>query len=159
MFKYAITYFYLMFAKKSQYALEYLLIIGVIFAMILPTVFLFYTYASDTNLKIENSQANEFLEKVVGEAERVHYLGPPSKITLNQKVPESTYNISVQQLGSTYLLRISLRSKAGTSNISRPSRVPIVYNQVSPYLGPGTKRILLESVSSGGLAYVNITLR
>ena len=64
---------------KAQAALEYLLIIAMTFAIIIPTVYLFFTYSRESNIKIIDFQISSIGRNIVNTAESIYYSGENSK--------------------------------------------------------------------------------
>ena len=140
-----------MFAKKSQTGLEYLIITSFIFAMTVPAVFIFYNYTYETDLNIENSQVIGFLTDVVDSANKVYYLGHPSKVTLTGSVPRSVQNISAEKSGDVYLIRISFKTESGVNSISKPTKAQITYVPDPRDLQSGRK-IVVQAVEQADIS-------
>ena len=73
--------------KNAQSALEYLMIIGLTFGIIIPTVYLFYSYSKESNIQIVDSQINSIGRNIINSAESIYYSGKNSKTILEFNMP------------------------------------------------------------------------
>jgi|FLOH01.1.fsa_nt_gi hypothetical protein len=80
-------------SKKAQISVEYLFIIGLSLAIIIPGSMLFFNYTNESNEKLVSSQINSIGKNVVNSAGEVYTLGKGSFITLDMNLPESVVNI------------------------------------------------------------------
>ena len=64
--------------KRAQAAMEYLLVGSLITLIIIPTIYVFYSYSKSSNKEIEQSQLNKVGTDMVDVAEQVYFLGEPS---------------------------------------------------------------------------------
>lgn len=123
--------------------MEYVMIAGFISLVILPTTFLFYSYASDTAAEIDRSQVDKFGRDVIASAETVYYLGHPSRIVLEERLPNDVVSISIDQdpVTGTYLFAVALRNKGLISNFTFPTSVRILGNFGQRAITSGQKRV------------------
>ena len=63
--------------NKAQASMEYLLVAGLIILVILPSIYIFYSYSHRSNVEISQSQLNKVGRGIVDAAEEVYYLGEP----------------------------------------------------------------------------------
>lgn len=77
---------------KGQSSLEYLLIVALTFAIIVPTTFLFYSYSKESGQEIIDAQITKIGRDLVNTAESIFYSGLGSKTVLNVNVPEKITN-------------------------------------------------------------------
>jgi len=80
--------------SKAQVSVEYLFIIGMALAIIVPGSILFYKYSQDSNEKLVASQINRIGKNIINEVERMKAIGKYSWTTLEVNFPESTRNVS-----------------------------------------------------------------
>ena len=73
---------------KGQSSLEYLLIVALTFAIIVPTTYLFYNYSKEASQEIYDLQIIQFGRTLVDTAESIFYSGQGSKSVLEANVPE-----------------------------------------------------------------------
>jgi len=81
--------------EKAQAATEYLLIGGLIILIILPAIYVFYSYSHQSNLEMKQSQLNKVGTDIVDLAEKIYYLGEPSKVTLDATIPEGVVGMEI----------------------------------------------------------------
>ena len=74
---------------KGQSSLEYLLIVGITFAIIIPTTYLFYNYSKESSQEISDSQITKIGRDIVDTAELIFYSGQGSKTTLQLNIPKN----------------------------------------------------------------------
>ncbi len=77
------------YQAKAQSSLEYLLVVALTFAIIVPTTYLFYNYSKDSSQQITDSQIAKLGRGIVDSAETMFYSGKGSKTTLEVNVPDS----------------------------------------------------------------------
>lgn len=84
-------------SKRSQIAIEYLIIMGFILFITIPSVII-YTRQSDTiKEEVIMSQAYSAIQKIADSSESIFYLGPPSKETIKVYFPERIDNATVTE--------------------------------------------------------------
>ena len=74
---------------KGQASLEYLLIVALTFAIIIPTTFLFYFYSKESSQEITDAQVTKVGRSIVDTAETIFYTGQGSKTILESNVPDN----------------------------------------------------------------------
>ena len=136
--------------NKAQASMEYLLVAGLIILIILPSIYVFYSYSHRSNEEIRQSQLNNIGRGIVDVAEKVYYLGGPSKTTLDATMPDGIKGMEIwcnQEL--VFFL-------ADGSEISFKSMVNITteipnydgrccYNFTKKDYSPGLKHITVEA--------------
>ncbi len=130
--------------------MEYLLVAGLVMLVILPSIYIFYSYSHRSNEEIRQSQLNKIGRGIVDAAEKVYYLGGPSKTTFDATMPDGIINMEIwcnQEL--VFFL-------ADGSEVSFKSMVNIT-TEISNYNGrrcydfteedysPGLKQIIVEA--------------
>ena len=75
-------------SKKAQVAVEYLFILALALAIIIPGSVLFLNYSQESNEKIINSQINQIGDNIIDQAENIFTIGKESWITLEISIPE-----------------------------------------------------------------------
>ena len=73
--------------KRSQSSLEYLLVVALTFAIIVPTTYLFYNYSKESSHEITDAQVTRIGKSIVDTADTIFYSGEGSKTTLELNVP------------------------------------------------------------------------
>lgn len=91
--------------RKAQVSIEYLFILSLALAIIIPGSALFYNYSKDSNERIVSSQINRIGNNIITNAEQMYTIGKDSWITLEVSFPESTidaYIVDNSELVITY---------------------------------------------------------
>jgi len=73
---------------KGQVSVEYLIIVALAMAIIVPGAVLFYNYANESNEKISASQINKIGKNIVSQAEDIYTIGKNSWTTIEASFPE-----------------------------------------------------------------------
>jgi hypothetical protein len=146
--------------KRGQSAMEYMMVAGFISLVIIPTTFLFYTYASDSSEDIDRAQIDRFGRDVTTTAETVYYLGYPSRLVIEERLPKNVVSISTDRdtVTGTYLFSIAVESKGIVSNFTFPTNVRIIGNFESNAINPGQKKARIYAGPSidGNTPFVSI---
>ena len=82
--------------KKSQFSMEYLLMMGFSLLLLIPTVILFATESQNIKSDISTSQATKVAREIADKAEDIYYQGTPSKTTIRVSIPSGVENITFQ---------------------------------------------------------------
>lgn len=75
--------------NKAQSSLEYLLVVAITFAIIIPTTYLFYSYSRESSQEITDAQITKLGRSIVDTAETIFYSGQGSKTVLELNVPDN----------------------------------------------------------------------
>ncbi len=73
--------------SKAQFAVEYLLVTGFLFMLLLPSLYILYNYSQQSQEQLSLARANEVGNAIVANAEKVYYYGKGSKLTINVAMP------------------------------------------------------------------------
>src|SRR3989338_6086833 len=139
--------------KSSQSALEYLMIIGITFAIIVPTVYLFFSYSRDSNLQITYAIISSMGNEIISNAESIYYSGENSKTVLELTMPDNINNVVIV---SNMELIFNLTTQIGEIETVFFSKVNITGNScagnicdISFIADEGLQRIRIESINKG----------
>lgn len=77
---------------QAQASLEYILIVAITFAIIIPTTYLFYNYSKESGQEITDAQITKLGRSIVDSSETIFYSGVGSKTILDLNVPDSVSN-------------------------------------------------------------------
>ena len=141
--------------KNAQSALEYLMIIGLTFGIITPTIYLFYSYTRESNIQIVDSQINSIGRNIVNTAESIYYSGEHSKTIMEFNMPENVNRILII---SERELVFDVTTEFGNTDIVFFSDVNITAHQtycidnicdLSYIASQGYQKIRIESISGG----------
>jgi len=131
--------------RKSQVAMEYVMIVGFATLIAIPLFIIFNFYTTQTREEVVLSQAENIARKIVDSAESIYYMGEPSKTTIRIYMPVGINSITIQD---GYVI---LRAETGGSetDVVKSSEINItgVVNA-----GPGIKNIRVEA--RGGYVWV-----
>jgi len=82
-------------SNKSQSSVEYLMIIGIALFVFVPLAYVFYSYSQGTTEGIALSRITNIGNTIVNTAESVYYLGEPTRITIEESMPEGIKNLTI----------------------------------------------------------------
>lgn len=138
---------------KAQSSMEYLLIIALTLGILVPTTYLFFSYSSESNTEITDSQAVRLGRDIIITAESVYFSGEGSRIIMEANMPEDVTGISI--LGNRELV-FNISSPFGPNEAVFFSSVNLTSDScsgsacsLSDLAGAGLKKISIESVSNG----------
>ena len=80
---------------KAQFSMEYLLIVALTFAIIIPTAYLFYNYSRESSQEITDAQITKLGRNIVDTAETIFYSGVGSKTILDLNVPDGVSDAKI----------------------------------------------------------------
>lgn len=84
-----------MFSNRGQAALEYMMIMGITLAILVPLFSLVTTYTNNSKVELRISSLDDSLNSVAESADMVYSQGYPAKITTRFHVPEGTVSTNV----------------------------------------------------------------
>jgi len=129
--------------KRAQVSVEYLFIIALSLAIIIPGSAMFYKYTNDSNERVVSGQINWIGNAIVSDAERIYTSGKNSWTTLDITFPESTQRAYVSD---DYELVIEYMTPRGITEAVFFSDVDIYdNNDGSISTGSGYISIKIES--------------
>jgi len=125
--------------KKSQASMEFLVVFGFVFLMMIPLIVIFFDQTGYVQDTIGESQIRNIMLKIVNKAESVYYTGGSSKTTIKAYLPEGVQNINI----SSRTIRVIYLTKKGIyHNIEAGSLV----NMTGTFsVNSGIHNILIES--------------
>ncbi len=143
--------------SSGQSSLEYLLIVALTFAILIPTSYLFYSYSKESSQQINDAQLTKLGRTIVDTSESIFYSGQGSKTILDVNVPDNV--VSAVIIDGKELV-FNWTTSFGTEELVFFSSVNLttigsncIINVCSiPQLGnPGLKKIKIESISSNSV--------
>jgi len=132
--------------KKAQATTEYLILLSFVMGIVLVLVVLFQSYSQETQDKIRMTQAEQIARKIADAAEKVYYLGEPSRVTIKAHIPG---NVKAINIGNKEIFFV-LNTQQGDNEIGTISKVNITGSLPT---NEGIYEILVESKGD----YVQIT--
>ena len=140
---------FLLNMNKAQASMEYLLVAGLIILVILPSIYIFYSYSHRSNVEISQSQVNNVGRKIVDAAEEVYYLGGPSKTTLDLTMPEGVKKMEIWGKRELVFFMDDGSEFAFKSRVKIQTNEPCTdrcyYNFPSTFYSSGLKKITVEA--------------
>jgi len=141
--------------NKAQSSLEYLLVVALTFAIIVPTAYLLYSYSKESTQEIKDSQITQIGKTIIDTAEVIFYSGEGSKAEIEVDIPD---NINKAEIIDGREIVFNARTDFGNSDIvffSSPS-VKITPASCSSAAGEivelkssGLKRLKISSIREG----------
>lgn len=83
--------------RRAQASMETLSIFALLFIILIPVLFVFYSYASSAHDQMRQSQIAVIGNDIVAGAETVHYLGEPSRILLIETFPSGIIGLNASR--------------------------------------------------------------
>lgn len=91
--------------NKAQVSLEFLMVMGFAFLMIIPLTIIFYQQSATIDQEITAGQVDKVASEIRDAADEVFYLGAPSKKTVTVYLSEGVQSISIS--GSRIVFTVS----------------------------------------------------
>lgn len=85
----------LIFSALSQVSMEYLFIVALTFAILIPTTYLFYNYSKESSHEITDAQITKLGRNIVDSSETIFYSGEGSRTVLELNMPDNIFGISI----------------------------------------------------------------
>lgn len=83
--------------SRGQASIEYMLIIGFVILMFLPVVYLLFTSLQEYQAETAYSQSFAAGREILATAERVYHHGPPSRLTVQVRIPAGIKNVTLRR--------------------------------------------------------------
>ena len=141
----------------SQSSLEYLLIVALTFAIIVPTTYLFYNYSKESSQEIIDAQITNIGRKIIDSSETIFYSGQGSKTVLDLNVPN---NIATAEIIDSRELVFNITTPFGISEIVFFSSVNITaissncdanVCKLPGLASPGLKKVKIEAIGKNSV--------
>lgn len=143
--------------RFSQSSLEYLLVVALTFAIIIPTTYLFYGYSKESSQMITDAQITSLGKGIIDSAEAMFYSGQGSKTTLDLNVPDNVMSAVIID-GKELVFNIS--TSFGVSEIVFFSSVNITTGSgctanicsLSGLADSGAKKVKVEAINKDSVS-------
>ena len=143
--------------RFSQSSLEYILVVALTFAIIMPTTYLFYNYSKESSQKITDAQVTSIGRSIVDSAETMFYSGQGSKTTLDINVPD---NVAGAVIIDGRELVLNITTSFGVSEIVFFSTVNITTGSgctgnvcnISGLANSGLKKVKIETIDKNSVS-------
>ena len=142
--------------------MEYLLIVALTFAIIVPTAYLFYNYSKESSQEIIDAQITKLGRSITDSSERIFYSGIGSKTTLDLNIPNSINNVLMVD-GRELVFNVT--TSFGISEIIFFSSVNLTTDgsnckinvcNIPDLPGAGLKQVRIESVNKDSVSVKTI---
>ncbi len=153
--------------KKAQPALEYLMVMALVLGIMVPTSYLLFRTASESNVKIIYSQISQIGNSIIDTAEMVFFSGEGAKIVLEINMPKGVNDVRilanrelvfgiVSELGTTETVFFSSPTIPITSDDPTAECLNNGNCDLSDLEGEGLKRINVQAIDASGTLKVRI---
>ena len=85
----------IIFSAFGQASMEYLFIIALTFAILIPTTYLFYNYSKESSQDISDAQITKLGRSIIDASETIFYSGQGSRTVLELNMPGSIFNVLI----------------------------------------------------------------
>ncbi len=146
-------------SKKSQSSLEFLIIFGVGFFMIIVLSGVFLSYSTGAKSSLDKSQIENIGNGIMENVEKIYFMGDGNRVTYNVNFPEGIKNMSIYHMNLSNstddiyfdYLNISYyyEGSGEISNIFTTNENYIRFNCSRCYHGP--------IINGSGVSYFNYT--
>ncbi len=137
-------------SKKAQIAVEYLFILALALAIIVPGSMLFFNYSKESNEQIIAGQINQIGQNIISQSEDIYAIGRNSWVTLEVVFPDSVKDAYIVEDSE---LIITYETSRGITEAVFFSDVPIQGNfggnrDISANFHIGFMNVKVESLGS-----------
>ncbi|MFC1730252.1 hypothetical protein ACFL6I_07925 [candidate division KSB1 bacterium] len=136
---------------KAQATVEYLVVVGMIFVIILPMVYILYSYSTDISAEVTESKMKRVADKLVNTAEEFYYLGPPSKTAVNIEMPPGVYEVYVTENSRELIFRLG--DIYSSTDIVAVSNVDILSLLMPEDITPGRRKFRVAAIKDFAVIY------
>lgn len=135
---------------KAQVAMEYVIVVFMVALLIIPAVYLIYSFSKSSETELMQSQVNKIGNEIVRTAEKVYYQGAPSRIVLDESMPEGVTLIKIEKDWDLNQNELVFDTYFGSksSQFSFPSKVNIAGSFPPESYAGGLKKIRIEAVEN-----------
>lgn len=137
------------------------MVVAVITVIVIPTIWIFYSYSQSSTTQLRTSQVEKIGNDIVNNAEKVYYMGVPSKITLEETMPDGVKNITIiSDWAATPPINelvFYVKSDGKISEAVFSSKVNINGTFSLEAFSQGVKKVVLEAKKAGSL-YVEVSI-
>lgn len=150
--------------KKAQYSVEYLMVTGLTFLILIPALFLFYQFSNSQSVEIEQNQILRLGSRMTIYAQEAYTQGLDTKLTLQEQFPSILKNITFYNYpdgnGGEFVFHLYPRyfpDEDISIGFYSPYNVSIDAENI--IWGPGLRNIIFKTLEdSNGLLYVNVSI-
>lgn len=133
---------------KTQAATEYIMVVGFVIVILIPGIYLYVKYSSESQDSIVNAKIDAISNEIVKATDLVYSYGDGSQTTVSVDLPENVVMINFQ--GREVIFTV-INSKGSESEIAKIANVELI-GEIT--LVPGTKKITVKSLGNAVSVYV-----
>lgn len=133
---------------KTQAATEYLMVVGFVIVILLPSVYLYTKYSEESQDSVTNAKIDAISNEIIKATNQVYSYGEGSQTIVSVDFPKNVQEITFEDKEIVFHV---LNSKGGVSEIAKVSDV-VLNGQITVI--PGNKKITIKSFGSGVSVYV-----
>ena len=156
--------------KKTQSSLEFLMIFGIGFTIILILSGIFFTYFNEEKDTLDSKHIENIGNEITKNVEKIYFLGTGNRITINTNFPDGIENITIvhknnvnvggelisyDYLNVTYIIKKSVETQMfetkenyirfNCSQCTHNTITNVSYFEDPSYFSGGNKKIRVES--------------
>ena len=133
---------------KSQAATEYLMVVGFVIVILIPGIYLYVKYSSESQDSVTNAKIDAISNEIVKASDLVYGYGDGSQTSVSVDLPENVVMIGFQ--GREIIFTV-INSKGSQSEIAKVANVDMIGNIT---IVPGTKKIIVKSLGNAVSVFV-----
>ena len=116
--------------RFGQISMEYILIFSMILMIFIPTLYLFRTYAVESNEKIIQQRISQLAKEIIDTGRELYYFGPPSKSVIQLEMPPQILSMGIISLDTSegkreHIIVFNIEVLGGNSTLFFNSDYPI----------------------------------
>ena len=142
--------------RAGQASMEYLIVVGVAFLVMIPATYFFFSFSKESGQEISTSQLDSVGREMVETAESLLYSGSGSKTTMKLSMPEGVQHALIVDQRE---LVFNVSTAIGYSELVFFSRVNLTAAQgcgigscsIPELASSGTKQVRLTALNSSVL--------
>ncbi len=150
--------------RKAQYSVEYLMVTGLAFLILVPALFLFYQFSHSQSIEIEQNQILRLGSRMSIYAQEAYNQGLDTKLTLQEQFPGILKNITFDRYNndiggefSFHLYPQYFPNEDISIGFFVPANVSIDTENI--IWGPGLRTVVFKTLEdANGNLYVNVSI-
>ncbi len=119
--------FFIKLTKRSQIALEFLLVMSITMVMLFPTMSLFSNFVTESTKEVINVQIDYVGKSMIDTAQQMYYYGNSSMTIVEYKFPQRIKEMRINSNPKTnyYEIAFTIELPGGEITKAYPSPIPI----------------------------------
>ena len=129
--------------KRGQASVEYLILVGVMLAFLIP---LFYYALTEISSNLKTSQAENAISMLAGKIDNVYSLGPGNREKVKITIPKGTVSLDILE---NKTVELKLLVYGNVTEIFKTTKAQNIIT--NPLKDPGTYFLIIESLDNGDI--------